>query len=54
LVVDDIIARADLAMSLALIVISDPPTLPGEHMPIAFPFAEGGRPKRLDRVIQAG
>jgi len=33
LVVDDIITRVDLAMSLALIVVPDPPTLPREHGP---------------------
>jgi hypothetical protein len=31
LVVDDIITRVDLAMRLALIVVPDPPALPGEH-----------------------
>src|ERR1700730_18999132 len=31
LVVDDIITRVDLAMSLALVVVPDSPALPGEH-----------------------
>jgi hypothetical protein len=30
-IVDDIITRVDLAMSLALIIIPDPPALSGEH-----------------------
>jgi len=31
LVVDDIIARINLAVSFTLIVVPDPPALPGEH-----------------------
>jgi hypothetical protein len=44
LVVDDIITRVDLAVSFALIVIPDPPTLPGEH------GSDGEQPRHLPRL----